>query len=532
MLASCKNKSLDIPFSVDTATITALSEGGVFDVELSSSQAWTATSDNPWISVSPANGPSSATCKVSIDSTVVNQARRGIVRFHNRVSGKNCDIEVVQDGYGYNISVLEASREIDYYASVDDRTFDVTLRTNVPFEVVIPDSAKKWLKYEVAEYTLDRGARPRDVKVTFTWGINSIPLQRTAEVEFKPKAGWSVLKADKLQVLQKAAPEITIGHEGDSIVVQSIARNMGLWYGVPTSDKMANWDIVKLWEEGDEGYTPEKEGRVRYAEFALFFTTEGIPFEVQYLTEAEELVFFSNINSFLHDLDVDEYICKLSQLKRLTISSYGLSSLPTEFAKLKNLEYLNLSGNNFASLPDVLTPENFPKLHALHLNTCQRYYVLDMSNETRTNLAGLEGPFPRRLLEWEKLDTLRLSVNYLSGQMPDMEDYPVRYTAQDCIEMNLPDGTKGEPNMIGKPKVLPNIKYFAFNLNRMWGELPEWVLIHPNLTDWGPYSLCYPQEGRSRDGVLCGFTNVPVNMDYYWKFYDGYKEHVDIYIGD
>lgn len=525
-LASCRPQVDSLPFEISQNVIDALAEGGSFSLDLSSSEAWMATTDNPWISVSPANGPASAQCVISVDSTVVSTPRSGIVRFKNRVTGIDRDVKITQDGYGYNISISDNEVSLKNYANLDDRTFEVKVRTNVPFKVNIPSSASNWISCEDPEFNIDRGARPREVTLKFKWGINSVPLSRQTKISLQPLAGWSVDSADDISVLQAAAPEIKIGHEGDSIVILSLSRNLNMWQQINSAEPMRDWENVVLWEETDPGYTPEKAGRVRSAAFRLFQTSEEIPYEVQYLTEAEELIFFSNVNSFLHEISLGENICKLTNLKRLTVSAYGLTDLPDAITNLKNLEWLDLSSNNFSKLPDILTPENFPKLHALMLNTCQRHYILDLSNSLTEDLGGFKGEFPRRLLEWEKLDTLRLSVNFIEGSMPDMLDYDVKYTEQDCDEMNLPK------TLVGTPKVLPNAKYFAFNLNRMSGRLPDWVLYHPNLTSWEPYSLCYPQEGRSSDGTAAFFTNVPVNMDYYWKFYDGYKEHVDIYLGD
>lgn len=526
LLCSCVEKTPATVFGISTSSIEAYAEGGKFNVNIDSPDAWTAITDNPWISVSPANGPLSANCTVSIDSTVLSTPREGLLRFKNRNSGENKDIRIYQDGYGYNISVLSDPVEVNHYANVEKRSFDIKVRTNVPFEIQLPASAAKWLEYELPAFDLDRGARPREYTVKFKWGINSVNLERIADVNFVSTASYAPQAKAVLSVKQKAAPEIKIGHEGDSIVVLSIARNLGMMQQMVAAEAMENWDNVLMWEPTDKDYTPEKKGRVKAAAFTLFSTTEEIPFEVQYLTEAEELIFFSNSNSFLYSLDLGESICKLDKLKRLRVSAYGITTLPEAMKNLRNLEELDLSCNNFASLPDVLCPENFPKLHTLMLNTCQKSYVLDLSNTIQQELGGFKGEFPRRLLEWEQLDTLRLSVNYIEGLVPDMEDYPVKYTEQDCKDLNLP------PAMIGTPKVLPKAKFFAINLNRMHGELPFWILYHPNLTDWDPYSLCYPQEGRDHNGTVAGFSNVPANMDYYWSFYEGYKEHVDIYLGD
>lgn len=526
LAAACVPQERRVEFGVSGNGIEADSAGGTFDLSVSSSDAWTAMSDNPWITVSPANGISSADCKVMIDSTLVSGERKGVIRFRNIASGENMDVQVSQSGFAYKIGLDENTVSINHYKQSEDRTFEVTVRSNVPFNVVIPNNAKSWLSCEEPEFDFNRGARPRDIKLKFTWNVNSVPMEREAFVEFVPKPGYGNVVCDKLNVKQSAAPVIVPGHAGDSITVLSLSRNLNMFQGIVSAEPMSSWDNVVLWEDTDEGFTPEKKGRVRRAAFTLFATDEGIPYEVQYLTEAEELTFFSNVNSFLYNIDLGEYICKLTNLKRLTVSSYGVSKLPESFKNLRKLEYLDLSGNNFDTLPDVISKENFPELKALMLNTCQRYYVLDLSNDVRDNLAGFHGKFPRRLLEWENLEKLRLSVNFIEGEMPDMLDYEVKYTEDDCKKMNLP------PALIGTPKVLPNCEFFAFNLNRMSGKLPDWVLYHPHLTDWEPYTLCYSQEGRAADGTLAAFSNVPVNMDYYWNFYDGYKDHVDIYLGD
>ena len=163
----------------------------------------------------------------------------------------------------------------------------------------------------------------------------------------------------------------------------------------------------------------------------MFKTQEAIPYEIQNLTAAEEINIFSNANTFLLSLDTGEYITKLPDLKRLTIGSYGLVTLHPDFVNLKNLEYLDLGSNNFESIPDILTPENFPNLRTLILNANKRHEIYDLSNNQRENLGGFvkdnlstpEGMESfKRLLKWNRLDTLVLSVNYLQGELPDMKN--------------------------------------------------------------------------------------------------------------
>ena len=339
------------------------------------------------------------------------------------------------------------------------------------------------------------------------------------------------VEADNVQLLSGVVNGHTTGtaialmienqntRSGDSIALLAIARTLGTNSSWENGERMDNWDDVTLWEEGMAGYTPEKNGRVKYAQFFMFDTKEELPFEVQYLTAADELSFYSNVNAFLKDLTTGEYITKLTQLRRLTISAYGLVSLDKNFTALKNLEYLDLSSNNFQKVPEEINPTNFPKLRTLNMGANTRKNIYDLSNTIETNYGGLveEQGFPRRLIEWD-LDTLLLSVNYLQGPLPKMDDWE-KYTEQDIIDADtLPRA------LIGTPKVMPHTKRFAINLNRLTGELPDWLLYHPALDWWSPFLLVFTQEGKDATGASAGFGNEPANLNYYYEFYEGYKK--------
>ena len=204
-------------------------------------------------------------------------------------------------------------------------------------------------------------------------------------------------------------------------------------------------------------------------------------------------------------------------------------TLHPDFVNLKNLEYLDLSSNCFENIPDILTPENFPKLHALVMNANQRYTIYDLSNDIRENVGGLieedlnttEGAETfKRILKWEKLDTIRLSVNYLQGELPDMIDEGLPTWTFEELQDSLATGLTELPvELQGVPKVLPNATFFAINYNRLSGRLPEWLLMHPKLDIWAPYSLVFSQEGKTRSGKNAGFTNEPASLDEYYDIY-------------
>ena len=528
-LAGCSDDDRKIGVTVDGDAIEIGAEGGTRNIKVTADDAWIATTHDPWITISPANGRGSAQCRIIIDSALRNEPRQGIVRIQNQNDWEERrDITVSQDGYDYAITLDDKEINVSNYAAYDDRSFDVRVKTNVDFDIEIPEEAQAWLTAGDYKVELDRGLRPREVTVRFNWGINSRDIERNAVVKFRPKDEVTLARQDELSVNQNAAEPIEEDtRAGDSVALLAIARSLNMWESWETNEKMDNWDNVVLWEEGMDGYTPEKAGRVKFARFSTFGTKEGLPFEVQYLTAADELVFFSNTNWTTFDLSTGEYITKLGQLRRLTISGYGLVDLDPDFKNLKNLESLDISVNNFEKIPEVLTKENFPKLHALYLNTCQRGVIYDLSNTTTTHFGGLfeetdqTREFPRRLLEWDNLDTLTLSVNYLQGRIPDMKDYARKYTQADISAADsLPQA------LVGTPKVLPNIKRFSINLNRLTGELPEWLLHHPALDWMDPFTLVFTQEGKDQDGKLAGFTNEPVNLDEYYRFYEG-KKYLD-----
>lgn len=528
-LAGCSDDDRKIGVTVDGDAIEIGAEGGTRNIKVTADDAWIATTNDPWITISPANGRGSAQCRIIIDSALRNEPRQGIVRIQNQNDWEERrDITVSQDGYDYAITLDDKEINVSNYAAYDDRSFDVRVKTNVDFDIEIPEEAQAWLTAGDYKVELDRGLRPREVTVRFNWGINSRDIERNAVVKFRPKDEVTLARQDELSVNQNAAEPIEEDtRAGDSVALLAIARSLNMWESWETNEKMDNWDNVVLWEEGMDGYTPEKAGRVKFARFSTFETKEGLPFEVQYLTAADELVFFSNTNWTTFDLSTGEYITKLGQLRRLTISGYGLVDLDPDFKNLKNLESLDISVNNFEKIPEVLTKENFPKLHALYLNTCQRGVIYDLSNTTTTHFGGLfeetdqTREFPRRLLEWDNLDTLTLSVNYLQGRIPDMKDYAQKYTQADISAADsLPQA------LVGTPKVLPNIKRFSINLNRLTGELPEWLLHHPALDWMDPFTLVFTQEGKDQDGKLAGFTNEPVNLDEYYRFYEG-KKYLD-----
>ena len=518
LAVGCQSDPTDV-FTTEGIEFDVEATGGTVSRTIKSNARWIASTDNAWITVSPANGRGTTECKFIVDSALTTTARRGVVRIENLDTWEQKEVVINQKGFDYSIEVENGEVELANYARIDARWFDVTVRSNVDFDVEIPDDAV-WLKSSRHTLDLNRGARPRTTTVRFNWDINTMPSERLAQVVFRPKSDVTLARQDGVKVSQQAAePIIPDTRAGDSVALLSISRTLQTMATWDASQPMTMWNDVVLWEEGMDGCTAENVGRVRKANFYFFNIKEPLPYAIKYLTAADEIYIFGNTNTFLLNLELGDDIAELTQLKRLTIGSYGLISLPQSLSALKNLEYLDLGSNNFQKVPEVLTKQNFPALRTLILNANQRHFVTDLSNVVKEDLGGFmdEPSFPEHLLKWD-LDTLILSVNYLQGQLPTFEDDDTVpcYTQE---EINAVDSL---PQILVDrkiKKVMPSCKRFSINHNRLYGKLPDWLLYHPALDLWMPQVLVFPQEGRAKNGTLAVFDNEPASMDYYYDAY-------------
>jgi hypothetical protein len=524
---ACKTEPQDTAFSISESEIIAAAEGVSADVRVSSGGEWIATTNVPWVAVSPVNGRGTVDCKIVVDTTAINTVRAGIVRFESMEDGRSLSLNVEQYGYDKFIIVSESEFSVPEYAETNKRMFDVEITSNVNFKI---SPAYNWVEYDPYKFELDRGARPRKAKVRFRYMNNTRPEERECLISFTAVDGSELKEAGTVKVIQKKAPPIENSRKGDSLAVVAIARAIRYDMRDDEGESMDKWDFVRLWNINDEGYKPELEGRLRYVEFSRFSTwfntkdfsqADQLPYELGYLTTVEELIMFANSSSLLISLGSGE-LGKLTNLKRLTLYDVGLVSLDPDFANLSNLEYLDLSSNNFNELPEVLTPENFPKLKHLALSNNVRFIVLDLSNTPRpqTQWGGLfgNGQFPARLLEWENLEYLSLTNNYIHGVIPAMEDY-VKYTEND--EYILARGDTIKP-AIGLPRVWPKMKTLRLNLNYMRGDLPDWLLYHPNLDTWLPDVFIFNQNSSNLldiNGKTSGFDNVPESDVYFYERY-------------
>ncbi|WP_302305662.1 BACON domain-containing protein [Bacteroides finegoldii] len=470
--------------TIDKEEITVGAEGGTEQVAVSSNGQWVVRTSQPWIAISPANGLGSAVCSLDIDSTLANVSRTAQIRFS--MDGREPKlITVTQFGFGKQILIKEPEVEVLSSASLDKRQFKATISANVQFKIDRIDysfaeeaSMSEEKKAEVEaeregwitepkeadlKMDLDRGARPRTIKVNFKWAMNVVPYTRVAKIRLVSADpndelvdnNNNKIDAVVLTVTQKAAMEITDDRKGDSLAIITINSKLQSMMSFDTSESMMNWDFVTLWETTDkeikDGEVPEEAvGRVRAVSFAMIDLKDGetLPKEIRHLKYLESFTVQSNANRQIRTVYLGEDICRLEYLKNLSLFSFGMNAFPDNFAELGDkLESLDLTSNNFSSLSvvtDKVNKENFPKLKYLSLTGCRATETLldlsqiDGSNKYNGKDVGLHCDISRgkpernallKLLVWDKLISLELSCNFLEGELPTDDEMKAALTA-------------------------------------------------------------------------------------------------------
>ena len=583
---SCKDENeLTSGFSIDKEEITMGENGGMETIQVSGDAKWQTTIDATWVRVLPSNGVGSTLCEVKVDSSVVAEPRYAEIMYMAE-GGTTKTVKITQTGYMKGVFVENADQEIviENSGEYGKRYYDLKVTANIEFDVAVnfEDGGAEWLKYNKRDINYDYGDRPRTFNLRFDWLTNVQESERTATVTITPK-GEDANVADPLvlKFRQKSAPKITNDRAGDSLAILAIYESMNGIFEWDASENMMYWEGVELWKATDKEAkdNPKLLGRLKSVKFRLFETYESIPYQIKHLWTAKSISFSGNSNIFLKSIKLGPEICELAgegkMLKELTISAYGLVELPVGFDEFgKNLEMLDLSSNNFEYKDEVtfnknslgvINSDNFKKLKRLRLNKITRYDTTrDLSLVEKTDSVGFRwktgfGTFTneptqvtndkyfKMLLQWENLEELSLSLNLLEGELPSDED---------LLELGIPkyseeflktmpyykDGVNdtiklADANIYllkdgGAPRVWPKMKSLSLNLNFLTGKLPKWILYHPYLTYWNPFSMIFTQEtdAINTDKEKAGFEAEPTNLSNYTNL--GYPEsYYDVYPG-
>ncbi|MFR9524119.1 MAG: BACON domain-containing carbohydrate-binding protein [Rikenellaceae bacterium] len=571
-LAACQqDDNLEVSFALNTDSIAVGPELCTETITVSApNKLWVADTsyvDNDgkasWITVTPANGYGTETCTFTINTTQLDESRVGYVTFSyfadgSAVSTETKSVKVTQFGFSKEILVDITEVELENYAAYGERTVEIEVTTNVAFSIeTINDegSSINWLSHSTSDLATnlaslsDTGYTPKTFTLEVDWTQNTAPEIRTGYVNFIPTDSSLELATNQsVTVTQKAGDIIEQTPEGDSLALVAVARNLGCYDW--STERMMYWSDVELWETTDSDLPSEDYvGRVRSVLFFMPSTDEALPFELTYLRAAETIMIRGNTNASTKDLSINDFWADKDEdgeycfknLKYLEIMSYGIDELDPSLLELGQqgvLETLDISINNFIKVPTEVNPTNFPGLKEFRITACQSASYSDLSNiiEDYGGIGleeDLESDHLQYLFEWETLETLALGVNYFYGNIPDDDSWGY-YTDEDIENSKNEAGRDTLPSyLVGRvKKVLPHVTELRLNLNRLTGNIPDWILYHPQLSLWDPETLIFTQDGLDREGDVAGFDNSPVSYDYYYNVYEYLAEEYEYWDTD
>lgn len=521
-LSSCSKDDDNVgePFGLEVTQLVFGGDGGKRSFKLSADKDWVVTSDAEWCLVSPTNGDASTVCEVRVDTSYLYSEREAHLNFH--CGNKTRQVSVSQLGYEKVILLDKELIEVPDFTDYESMFEEVKVKSNVPYEILVEyaDASRSgWLKAKkVSEGKIE--SVPRDGKVRFNYSMYlESDRNREATVIFRQtdaKEGEIPVES-RLKFRQTKAEEILPGAKGDSLALLALSRIMNLSVNWDTSQPMMFWNNIDV---EDVSYTDANGKtvfgpRVVAARFTMFETNEGIPYHVRYLDQLRELSFVANGNAHLKDIDLGEHVTYLPRLKYLTLIGYGISRLPERMKQMDSLVELELSGNNLTEIPvDIIAALDKKSLRYINMaNNRKRDVFGNLYNyaSERASL-GIHGTLPSALFQLKNIRYIGLSYNYLEGEIPDMGYDASKYAT-------LEEKVKNNP-------VMPQLEQLSINLNFFSGAMPDWLLYHPNLRCWDPYTLVFNQYERARDsrGHNTGFTNEPATVEQVCHLWDNVVE--------
>ena len=163
-------------------------------ISFDASMNWTAKSSATWCAISPASGDASIK---SLDITVATNETH---------DARSCIITISIGALTKTIKVIQAQEDAIILSektlkiSSESQTLEVELKTNVDFEVIIPENAKNWISHSDT-----RSLKPETLRLNITENKDSDAV-RSTEVYIKNKA---TSLQDTLTIIQEANPVAT-----------------------------------------------------------------------------------------------------------------------------------------------------------------------------------------------------------------------------------------------------------------------------------------------------------------------------------
>lgn len=490
--------------SLSEETLNFAADGGNFNVVLTAGQEWTVMSDKEWCLVSPANGNGSAVCEIRVDSSYLYKERQAHLTF--RCGKYSRQITVNQLGYEKVIKLNKDLVEVPDFTDYEKMFEEIKVTSNIEYDIdiVYTDTEESdWLKVKIDNKEVGSIPRPSTVRIDYELYTQS-DKDREATVVFRQKdvENGETPVETRLTFRQKKAQEIIPSREGDSLALLAISRIMKCAVNWDTTTPLIRWNNIQteVVEYTNQAGETVEELRVVGLRFTLFETDKTIPYQIQKLDQLRTLIFTGNINSASKDIELGDDVTYLPKLKSLSLLGYGISKLPERMKTMTQLEELELSGNNFKSLPlDIILELDKHNLKYVNFANNRIKDVFGKLYENRDNMDdfGLQGSLPEALFTLKNVEYLGLSYNYFEGSIPDMGYDASKYATTEEKIANNP--------------IMQQAEQLSLNLNFLTGRIPDWILYHKNLKCWDPYTLIFNQQenGKDTSGKRTGFNNEP-----------------------
>ena len=135
LFAACNNETPESKIEISPETISVPAAGGTFTAQLKSTDAWTAKSNQSWVTVSPESGDGDAMITINIDPSDLGEESKARVTFANSEK-KSATLEVTRDALAGRL--LRVSPMGGIYAPVGGYTTELQVKSNGKWNVVIP----------------------------------------------------------------------------------------------------------------------------------------------------------------------------------------------------------------------------------------------------------------------------------------------------------------------------------------------------------------------------------------------------------
>ncbi|MBR2360020.1 MAG: hypothetical protein IKA75_06355 [Bacteroidaceae bacterium] len=479
-------------------------DGGVNDIQLTASDEWTVMSDREWCLVSPANGNGSTTCEIRVDSSYLYDTREAHLTF--RCGKYSRQLVIRQLGYDRVIELDKELIEVPDFTDYDEMFEYIRVTSNIPYTVDVEyaDASRTgWLKVTAEEHPSGSVPRTSTVRVDYELYAET-DADRVATIVFRQKNAveGDTLVESHLTFRQTKAQEIIPSRQGDSLAVLAIARLMRCAANIDTSTPLIHWtniDTEEVEYVNHKGETVD-ELRVVGLRFSMFDTDKTIPYQIRKLDQLRTLSLSGNTDAAGKNIVLEDDITYLPHLESLSLLGYGICKLPARMKEMTQLQELELSGNNFTTLPiDIITELDKHSLLYVNFANNRAKDVFGKLNENASDKAtlGLHGSLPEALFTLKNVVYIGLSYNYFEGFIPDMGYDASQYETEEEKVANNP--------------VMPQLENLSINLNFLTGNIPDWILYHKNLKCWDPFTLVFNQyeNGKDSSGKRVGFDNTP-----------------------